>query len=215
VRKLITIIAVLLVATSCAQPITLRLKQTIDFNLNYEGAMGAPPNQRLEPGSYIAKPSDPVRADFTFAGWYCEQGCVTPWDFSTNIVMKPMTLYAKWTVILNGSSVSISMTGGLLGDYSVTFNLDAGMPIGSPHTSGDYPIFTVPRSALPLVVSVTSTPDATDYSWLLDGTPIASATSSIQLTVPDLSPKKHNLAVLLTRDADPYRSAAIILDTTD
>ncbi len=294
-KKFIIVIAVLLAATSCEQPITLRLKHTIDFNLNYEGAVEAPPNQRLEPGSHIAKPSDPVRADFTFAGWYCEQGCltawdfsadtvkksmtlfakwlyesppvsmhsvtfnvnhdgstnapadqtisegghavkpdpdpardgfefggwytepdcVTPWDFSADTVTKPMTLFAKWIVPLNGSSISITMTGGLPGDYSVTFTLVAGMPIDAPDTSGAYPVFTIPRSALPLAVSITSTPVATDYSWLFDGDPIGSNTSSIQLTTLDLSPAKHNLTVLLAKDADPYRSAAIVLDTTD
>ena len=47
-------------------------------------------------GSTIAKPADPTREGYTFAGWFIDTACTKAYDFSA-AVTADMTLYAKWT----------------------------------------------------------------------------------------------------------------------
>jgi uncharacterized repeat protein (TIGR02543 family) len=48
-------------------------------------------------GAVIAKPAaDPVRADFSFAGWHKEAAGTNPWNFASDTVTANLTLYAKW-----------------------------------------------------------------------------------------------------------------------
>lgn len=55
------------------------------------------PSQSLTYGSKVKEPAAPVREGYTFAGWYKEASCTTPWDFDRNTVKSSHTLYAKWT----------------------------------------------------------------------------------------------------------------------
>lgn len=64
----------------------------------------------------IAKPADPTRDGYTFAGWYTDAACTKAYDFSA-AVTADMTLYAKWTKNAvtpggNGDSGSNSGNGG-------------------------------------------------------------------------------------------------------
>lgn len=64
----------------------------------------------------IAKPADPTREGYTFAGWYTDEACTEAYDFSA-AVTADMTLYAKWTKNAvapggNGDSGSNSGNGG-------------------------------------------------------------------------------------------------------
>lgn len=43
----------------------------------------------------VAKPADPTREGYTFAGWYTDEACTEAYDFSV-AVTADMTLYAKW-----------------------------------------------------------------------------------------------------------------------
>lgn len=57
-------------------------------------------------GSTVAKPTDPTREGYTFAGWYTDEACTKAYDFSV-AVTADMTLYAKWvknTADNNGGS---------------------------------------------------------------------------------------------------------------
>ena len=47
-------------------------------------------------GSAVAKPADPTRDGYTFAGWYTDAACTKAYDFAT-AVTSDLTLYAKWT----------------------------------------------------------------------------------------------------------------------
>lgn len=46
-------------------------------------------------GSTVAKPADPTREGYTFAGWYTDEACTKAYDFSV-AVTADITLYAKW-----------------------------------------------------------------------------------------------------------------------
>ncbi len=56
------------------------------------------------PGSAITKPADPTKTGYDFGGWYTDENCKTPFDFSKYPQMpetwsgkqKNLTLYAKW-----------------------------------------------------------------------------------------------------------------------
>ncbi|WP_343535325.1 InlB B-repeat-containing protein [Pedobacter sp.] len=79
----------------------------VTFNTNGGSAVSeiyANPNQP------ISQPSDPNRTGYTFGGWYKEATFNTPWNFTTDVVTAPMTLYAKWTPITY--AVTFESNGG-------------------------------------------------------------------------------------------------------
>ncbi len=47
-------------------------------------------------GSTVAKPEDPVREGYTFAGWYADEALTEAYDFGS-AVNEDTVLYAKWT----------------------------------------------------------------------------------------------------------------------
>lgn len=61
-------------------------------------------------GSAVAKPADPTREGYTFAGWYTDAACTKAYDFAT-AVTADLTLYAKWTKN-EASSPDIDNAGG-------------------------------------------------------------------------------------------------------
>jgi len=80
-------------------------------------------------GTTISAPqTNPGRADYTFGGWFKEQGCANAWNFGTDTVTANITLYAKWTANLPGT-------------FTVSFNKNAGedavtdMPVAIPNVA--------------------------------------------------------------------------------
>lgn len=72
--------------------------------------------QKVWPGEAAAKPANPKRKGFAFAGWYSDQSCTTEWKFS-NEVTKNTTVYAKWSKVkVKGTAVSRlkKLSGGKL-----------------------------------------------------------------------------------------------------
>ncbi len=69
---------------------------TVSFDLN--GALGtAPSDQIIIKGEKVTPLlNDPSRTGYYFAGWYKEAGCINEWNFDTDTVAAPTTLYAKW-----------------------------------------------------------------------------------------------------------------------
>ena len=61
----------------------------------------------------IAKPADPTREGYTFAGWYTDEACTEAYDFSV-AVTADMTLYAKWikNAVNPGGSGGSGSNGG-------------------------------------------------------------------------------------------------------
>ena len=66
---------------------------TVTFDAGEGSAVAA---QKVEDGKAAAKPADPAREGYTFAGWYSDAECTRAYDFSTP-VSRDVTLYAKWT----------------------------------------------------------------------------------------------------------------------
>ncbi len=76
-------------------------------------------SKTVKEGSLVAKPEDPTREGFVFAGWFKEPNCVTEWKFGENTVNESLTLYAKWSRLY---TVSFYMNnyGECLEDITVT-----------------------------------------------------------------------------------------------
>ena len=69
-------------------------KYTITFNTD-GGSEIAPITQDY--GTTIAKPTDPTKTGYTFAGWYTDAACTNAWNFGSNMLADhDMTLYARW-----------------------------------------------------------------------------------------------------------------------
>ncbi len=88
---------------------------TVTFDLNYEGATGAPAAQRVKKGEKATKPENPVRDNYAFLGWSATKEGQELFDFDS-VVIASVTLYAVW-VPIGGSDF-----------YTVTFLLNDGSP---------------------------------------------------------------------------------------
>ena len=103
-------------------------------------------------GSTVAKPADPTRKGYTFAGWYTDEACTKAYDFSA-AVTADMTLYAKWNKKAvapggNGGSGSNSGNGGSgnAGAGSGSGNGTNGQQTGGAVAPGQKPVSTTTKT---------------------------------------------------------------------
>jgi len=87
----------------------------ITFDSN--GGSSVPQIQQTAYNVTAERPSDPVKADSTFDGWFCDQEFTTPMDWDAGVT-RSMTLYAKWI------STSAPVT-----TYTVTFDSNGGSAV--------------------------------------------------------------------------------------
>lgn len=85
----------------------------VSFDLNYEGATGAPESQEVKSGETAIMPEEPTRDGFIFLGWSTDKNEEILFDFSEDVTGS-LTLYALWA---NGSNDD---------SYNVTFILNDG-----------------------------------------------------------------------------------------
>ena len=90
---------------------------TVTFNTNGGSAVSP---QIIKTGEHAQKPEDPTKDDYTFAGWYKDEGLTTAFDFANETINADITLYAKWTQNAPTS-------------YTVTFNTNGGSTV-NPQT---------------------------------------------------------------------------------
>lgn len=97
----------------------------------------------------IAKPADPTREGYTFAGWYTDEACTEAYDFSA-AVTADMTLYAKWVknaVNPGGNGGSVSNGGsGNAGAGSGSGNGTNGQQTGGAVAPGQKPVSTTTKT---------------------------------------------------------------------
>jgi len=87
----------------------------------------------------IAEPTEPKTDYFNFAGWYKEKECINQWNFNTDKVDAPITLYAKWVNIGN-FTVTFDTKGRGVAPESIT--VECGSKIEKPE-SPDNPDYYV------------------------------------------------------------------------
>lgn len=84
------------------------------------------PVENVLNGQKATKPADPTRAGYTFGGWYTEETCTNPYEFTTP-VQNALTLYAKWTI--NQYTITFKPENGDE-DTTITQNYDT--PVTAP-----------------------------------------------------------------------------------
>lgn len=97
----------------------------------------------------VAKPADPTREGYAFAGWYTDEACTEAYDFSV-AVTADMTLYAKWiknAVAPDGNGGSGSNGGsGNAGAGSGSGNGTNGQQAGGAVAPGQKPVSTTTKT---------------------------------------------------------------------
>lgn len=78
--------------------VTLYAKWTInEYTVTFDSKGGsAVAGIKVNYDSVITEPAAPTKVGYTFGGWYKDTACVNSWNFSTDKVIKDITLYAKW-----------------------------------------------------------------------------------------------------------------------
>ncbi len=54
-------------------------------------------DQRIAFEEGVIIPATPIRSGYTFAGWFQDEDLTIVWEFTTDVVIADMTLYAKWS----------------------------------------------------------------------------------------------------------------------
>lgn len=102
--------------------------------------------QTTAANSSVAKPADPTRKGYTFAGWYTDEACTEAYDFSV-AVTADMTLYAKWVKNAvnsggNGGNGGSNGGSGNAGAGSGSVNGTNGQQTGGAVAPGQKPVST-------------------------------------------------------------------------
>ena len=95
-------------------------------------------------GSTVAKPADPTREGYTFAGWFSDAACTKAYDFAT-AVTADMTLYAKWVKYPadnNGGNGNSNGNAGGSGNGANSGNGTSGQQGGGAVAPGQTPVST-------------------------------------------------------------------------
>jgi uncharacterized repeat protein (TIGR02543 family) len=91
----------------------VELQYTVTFVSN--GGSPAPAPQYITQNGRVITPPAMNRTNFSFSGWFKDQGLSVPWDFTNDPVSGNITLYAKWVEIKQ---------------YTVTFDAKGGKTVG-------------------------------------------------------------------------------------
>ena len=84
------------------------------------------PVENVLNGQKATKPADPTREGYTFGGWYKEETCTNPYEFTTP-VQNALTLYAKWTI--NQYTITFKPENG---DEDTTITQEYDTPVTAP-----------------------------------------------------------------------------------
>jgi uncharacterized protein (TIGR02145 family) len=63
----------------------------------------------VENNSLIIRPEDPIKSGYDFAGWFSDSELTYEWNFSSDVVVSDITLYAKWEVRVNTIDVDFGL----------------------------------------------------------------------------------------------------------
>jgi uncharacterized repeat protein (TIGR02543 family) len=85
--------------------------------VTYDSGGGSAVNpETVIQGGKATRPSDPIRINSVFAGWYADASCTEAWDFDNAHVIEDITLYAKW---VEGTTVNFTVTFDSVGGSDV------------------------------------------------------------------------------------------------
>jgi uncharacterized protein (TIGR02145 family)/uncharacterized repeat protein (TIGR02543 family) len=120
------------ITTNCSAAIPVTVQFTVTFDPK-GGSAVAP--QYINAGAKATSPNAPTRTGFTFGGWYKEDACTNVWTFATDAVTSNITLYAKWTTVMD--TVFFNSNGGTAVPMQiVAYNTTATQPSPAPTRTG-------------------------------------------------------------------------------
>jgi uncharacterized repeat protein (TIGR02543 family) len=98
----------------------------ITFTVSFDSQGGsAAAGQSVVSGGNAAAPSPaPTKDGYTLEGWYTEAEYTTRWDFTNNTVTGNTTLYAKWTQVAAGGTVTVTDITGVPSTVTKNFEAD-------------------------------------------------------------------------------------------
>jgi uncharacterized repeat protein (TIGR02543 family) len=89
------------------------IREALFVTLNTQGGHPAAPVTTTLTNATITEPGNAIREGYSFVGWYKEAACTNAWNFATDLVSAPTTLYAKWIANPeNTFTVSFVVDGG-------------------------------------------------------------------------------------------------------
>ena len=96
---------------------TMSFQKKINYTVNFQVDGGSEINAvYVVNGKTVAQPADPVKKDHVFLGWYADEACTTPFDFSSTMVKSDLTVYARWAKsIIGGKAYTVELMLGYEG----------------------------------------------------------------------------------------------------
>jgi len=108
------------------------------FTVTFNSAGGSQVSDRtITYGRTLTEPSAPARDGFKFDGWYKEASLNNLWNFATDIITGPTTMYAKWlagqniSFIFNPDNSPVITTGVVIYRSSANGNTTASLTISN------------------------------------------------------------------------------------
>jgi uncharacterized repeat protein (TIGR02543 family) len=98
------------------------------YTVTFDSAGGSETaSQRMVSDAVVIRPADPIKAGYTFGGWYSDSGMQTLYDFTTPVTGN-LTLYAAWsankyTVTFNANGASGTAPAAVTVDYGSSITL--------------------------------------------------------------------------------------------
>ena len=77
----------------------------VQYKVTFDDGCGNVVETEVDAKQPVEKPEDPKKTGFIFIGWYCDD---VEWNFNANVVLKDITLEAKWVKSSIMPSVGIS-----------------------------------------------------------------------------------------------------------
>ena len=109
-------------------------------------------------GGPVGKPEDPEKLDCDFLGWFLNEKCTVPYDFS-RAVTSDLTLYASWSIHDHSNPILPAGTGQVIPtDWSTDSNGLTGLPDIIYNFAGD--VDNTTNVTMPLKTAVTETPQS-------------------------------------------------------
>jgi endonuclease I len=72
----------------------------LSVQFDAQGGLYQPAIQQIELGGIAIAPQQPIKVGFRFDGWVRSLESTTKWDFQSDLVLEPTTLYATWVPVV-------------------------------------------------------------------------------------------------------------------
>ncbi|MEL7565269.1 MAG: InlB B-repeat-containing protein [Dehalobacterium sp.] len=110
-------------------------RYVVEFDTNGADSARIYP-QVLNAAAKVTRPTDPVKEDYNFDGWYSDEGLTSAYDFETPLTQN-IVLYARWTEDGDGDDDDGGggSGGGTVPSYTVTFVTGEDPDSGEPNAT--------------------------------------------------------------------------------